>query len=164
MKNINKYQYRYQLFSLLDKGLYTAMDVAWELNLSVGHVRKLLARFRANKKKLSTLLPKSRPSSWNGMTEEIINEIIRLKKEGKTSSETFVIYGVILFILLAVGWTAIDQLNLDLPVIGSGENLALIIGIIIIAALFFLAFKLGAVSQLEEHMKREAQKAAKGGK
>lgn len=85
MRNI-KYQYRYQIISLLDRGLYTAMDVAWELNLSVRHVRRLLAKFKRNQKKFSALTPKSRPPAWNGSTKEIIDEIIRLKKENPRRS------------------------------------------------------------------------------
>lgn len=86
MRNINKYQYRYQLISLLDKGFYTAMDVAWELNISIRQVRRLLAKFRQNKRKFSALTPKSRPPAWNGMTQDIIDEIIRLKKENPVRS------------------------------------------------------------------------------
>ena len=85
MKNINKYQYRYQIISLLDRGFYTAMDTAWELNLSVRHVRRLLAKFRQSQKKFSALTPKSR-LAWNGSTQEIIDEIIRLKKENPRRS------------------------------------------------------------------------------
>jgi len=86
MKNINKYQFRYQIISLLDKGFYKAMDAAWELNLSIRHIRKLLAKFRQNKKRFSALAPKSRPPAWNGMTQNIIDEIIRLKKENSKRS------------------------------------------------------------------------------
>jgi len=86
MKNINKYQYRYQIISLLDQCFYTAMDAAWELNLSIRHVRRLLAKFRQNKKKFSALTPKSRPPAWNGVTINITNEIIRLKKENSKRS------------------------------------------------------------------------------
>ena len=85
MKNINKYQFRYQILSLMDEGSYTAMDAAWELNLSVRHIRKLLAKFRRNKKRLSALLPKSR-LAWNGMTQDIIDETVRLKKENPNRS------------------------------------------------------------------------------
>lgn len=81
--NIGKYQFRYEIVKLFDRGFYTALDAAWELNLSMRHVRRLLARFRKNKrrkKKISIFLPQSRPA-WNGKTEEIVNEIVRLKKE-----------------------------------------------------------------------------------
>ena len=86
MVNISKYQFRYQIISLFDQGIYTALDAAWELNLSIRHTRRLLAKFRKNKKKFSSLTPKLRPSAWNGMTQKIINEIIRLRKENPKRS------------------------------------------------------------------------------
>lgn len=86
MKNINKYHFRYQVISLLDRGFYTAINAAWELNVSMRHMRRLLAKFRYNKRKFSALSPKSRPPAWNGMTEDIIHEIIRLKKENPRRS------------------------------------------------------------------------------
>jgi len=86
MANIGKYQFRYQIIALFDRGIYTAMDAAWELNLSIRHVRRLLAEFRKNKKKFSALSPKSRPPAWNGMTQKIIDEIVRLRKENPKRS------------------------------------------------------------------------------
>ena len=86
MKNLNKYKFRYEIISILDGGFYSTMDAAWELNLSVRHVRRLLARFRQGKKKLSALSPESRPSAWNGMTQSITDEIIRLRKENQRRS------------------------------------------------------------------------------
>lgn len=90
MWNINKYQFRYQIISLADQGFYTAMDAAWELNLSIRHTRRLLAAFRKNKKKLSALAPKFRPPAWNGMTQDIIKETIRLKKENPARSNQYI--------------------------------------------------------------------------
>lgn len=86
MANIGKYQFRYQIIVLFDRGIYTAMDTAWELNLSIRHVRRLLAEFRKSKKKFSALSPKSRPPAWNGMTQKIIDEIVRLRKENPKRS------------------------------------------------------------------------------
>lgn len=86
MKNIHKYQYRYQIIALLDRGFHTVPEVARELQLSARHVKRLLARFRKNEKKFSALAPKARPSAWNGMTQDIVNEIIRLKKENPKRS------------------------------------------------------------------------------
>jgi len=86
MKNINKYRFRYEVISLFNQGFYTAMDAARELNLSIRHVRRLLAKFRRNKKKYSSLSPKSRPPAWNGMTQSITDEIIHLKKENPARS------------------------------------------------------------------------------
>jgi putative transposase len=86
MKNINKYQFRYQILSLVDKNFYTAMDAAWELNLSIRHIRKLLAEFRQNKKRFSALMPKSRSLLENGITQDIVDEAIHLKKENPNRS------------------------------------------------------------------------------
>lgn len=86
MKNINKYQYRYQLISLLDRGFYTVPEVSWELHLSARHIRRLLSKFRTNQKQFSALAPSSRPPAWNGATQDIIDEIIRLKKENPQRS------------------------------------------------------------------------------
>lgn len=70
----------------MDKGFYKAIDAAWELNLSIRHIRKLLAKFRQNKKGFSALTPKPRPLAWNGMTQSIVSEIVRLKKENPKRS------------------------------------------------------------------------------
>jgi len=90
MKNINKYRFRYRLFTLLDKGIYTAVDVAWELNVSVRQVRRLLARFRANRKKASTFTPAGRDTAWNKTEQAVINETVALKKEKPARSNQFI--------------------------------------------------------------------------
>jgi len=74
MKDINKYRFRYKLFSLLDKGLYSAMDIAWELNLSIRQVRRLKAIFKSNKDKVSVFIPKAKSAPWNKVAQNIINE------------------------------------------------------------------------------------------
>lgn len=84
--NINKYQFRYQIISLLDRGFYTAPEAAWELNITVRHARRLLAKFRQNRKKFSALTPRPRPPAWNGLTQDITDEVIRLKKENPKRS------------------------------------------------------------------------------
>ena len=90
MKNINKYKFRYQLFLLLDKGMYTAIDVAWELNVSIRQVRRLLSKFRLNKKKISVFVPKARLSAWNKINSDIVDEIVTLKKERLGRSNKFI--------------------------------------------------------------------------
>ena len=90
MRNIHKYQFRYQIISLVDKGFYTIRNAAWELNLSARYVKRLLAKFRENQKKYSCLLPKNRPPAWNGTTEDIINEIICIKKENTRRSNQYI--------------------------------------------------------------------------
>lgn len=89
MSNIGKYQFRYQIISLFDRGIYTALDAAWELNLSPRHARRLLSKFRKNKKKFSALYPKSK-SAWNGITQQIAKEIIRLRKENPKRSNQYI--------------------------------------------------------------------------
>lgn len=88
---IGKYQFRYQIIKLMHCGRYTALDAAWELNLSIRHVRRLVAVFRANrqkKEKLSFTLvaPKPRSPACNAMTPEIIKETLTLKKENNDRS------------------------------------------------------------------------------
>jgi len=90
MKHINKYKFRYRLFTLLDKGVYVAMDVAWELNISIRQVRRLLARFRANKKKASTFTPAVRDTVWNKLEQKVIDAIVALKKEKPIRSNQFI--------------------------------------------------------------------------
>lgn len=81
MRNIDKHQYRYQIISLAAKGFFTVAQAARELNISERHIKRLLAAFRKSDKSMQALLPKARPQSWNGTTQKIIDEIIRLKKE-----------------------------------------------------------------------------------
>jgi len=79
--NIKKYQHRYQIISLLDNGFYTAPKAAEELDLSERQIRNLLRQFRQGQKKFSALIPKPKPSAWNGLSEKIVNEIIHIEKE-----------------------------------------------------------------------------------
>lgn len=87
---IGKYQFRYQIIKLVHRGRYTALDAAWELNLSIRHVRRLLAVYRANKrksKKLSFALVAPKPrSAWNAIEQKIANEAVKLKKENEDRS------------------------------------------------------------------------------
>lgn len=88
---IGKYQFRYQIIKLMDSGRYTALDAAWELNLSIRHVRRLLAVYRANKrkrKKLSYALvaPKPRSPAHNAIEQKIVDEAVKLKRENEDRS------------------------------------------------------------------------------
>lgn len=88
---VGKYQFRYQIIKLMDRGSYTALDAAWELNLSIRHVRRLVAVFRYNKqkkKKMSFALvaPKPRSPACNATTPDIIKETLSLKKENSARS------------------------------------------------------------------------------
>ena len=89
-------------------------------------------------------------------------KILGLRKGEGDIQTTMIIYAVILFILLAVGWTLADQVQLDLPIIGGTENVVVIITLVIIAIIFFLAFKAGRRLVDVEQLKKA--EAAKGGK
>lgn len=81
---IGKYKFRYEIIKLFDKGSFTALEAAWDLNISIRHARRLLAMYRRNKrskKAVLLFLPKERPSAWNGKDQEIIGETVHLKKE-----------------------------------------------------------------------------------
>lgn len=90
MKNLNKYQHRYQVISLLNRGFYTANQAACELHLSERHIRRLLSRFRKGKKRFTAITPKSRPPAWNGTTQGIINEIVHFKRENPKRSNQYI--------------------------------------------------------------------------
>ncbi|NIM47464.1 MAG: hypothetical protein GTN40_04900 [Candidatus Aenigmarchaeota archaeon] len=71
-------------------------------------------------------------------------EVFGVRKEAKKGepSGALFINGVILFILLSIGLLYIDMIP-PLPYIGGGENLFLFFVLIIIALVFWLAFKVG---------------------
>ncbi|MEW6003538.1 MAG: DDE-type integrase/transposase/recombinase [Nitrospirota bacterium] len=90
MKNIKKYHYRFHLISLLDKKFYTAKQVSKELNITERHVRRLLSKFRRGGKTFFAIQPKPRPPAWNGTTQDMISEILRLKKEKISRSNRYI--------------------------------------------------------------------------
>lgn len=92
-----------------------------------------------------------------------VTKVIGLRGGKKVTHEALMIYGVVLFVLLAVGWTAIERLSINLPYIGGGENLYILIAVVIILVIFFLAFKMGTINVLEEEINRRAAEKAKGG-
>lgn len=86
--NIGKYQFRYEIIKLFDRGFYTALDAAWELHLSIRQVWRLLAKFRENKrakKKVSIFMPASRPAP-NASQPNIVEMAVKLKKENQDRS------------------------------------------------------------------------------
>lgn len=88
---IGKYQFRYQIIKLVDRKRYTALDAAWELNLSIRHVRRLLAIYRLNKRKKKRLsfalvAPKPRSPAHNAIEQKIIDEVVKRKKENEDRS------------------------------------------------------------------------------
>ena len=88
--NINKFQHRCQVISLLDKRFYTASRAAKELALSERHIRRLLAKFKQGHRKPSAVMLKSRTPAWNGLSEGMISEIIRLKREKLSRSNQYI--------------------------------------------------------------------------
>ena len=70
-----------------------------------------------------------------------IKEVTGFKKS-KNAVEELVITSVVLLLLLSVGWMVLDTVDLDVPIIGGSENLFLLIGIVVIIAIFSSAFKL----------------------
>ncbi len=67
---------------------------------------------------------------------------LRGKEEKKFSEEGAVIQGAILFILLAIGWMIVDKLPIQLPYVGTGKNLLLLLGIILVLLIFWSAFRI----------------------
>ena len=81
---VGKYKFRYEIIKLVDQKMFTALEAAWELSLSVRHVRRLLVTYRRNKRKkniASIFFPSAKPPVWNVASQEIIDEAVRLKRE-----------------------------------------------------------------------------------
>lgn len=74
-------------------------------------------------------------------------EVFGLRKGALTpgdQAEKMILNGVVLFILLSVGWMVIDEFPIELPFIGGGENLIFLFGLIFTAMIFWAAFRIGA--------------------
>jgi hypothetical protein len=69
-------------------------------------------------------------------------EVFGVRKGKHVSADSVIINGVILFILLSIGYLYMDMLP-DLPFIGGGENLFLLIAVIFILSIFWSAYKAG---------------------
>lgn len=65
-------------------------------------------------------------------------------KGAPKAKEGLVIYGAILFVLLSIGFNYTETFP-TLPYIGGGENLMLLIAIILILAVFWAAFQIGPI-------------------
>jgi len=73
-----------------------------------------------------------------------IFEIFGIRKKGPgRATDSIMINGVILFILLSIGYLYIDLIP-PFPFIGSGQNLLLFFAIIFILAIFWAAYKAGS--------------------
>jgi polyferredoxin len=74
-----------------------------------------------------------------------ILEVFGLRKERPQQERelNLYIYGFLLLALLSIGVTHLETLGFNIPLIGSGENLALLLGIIFIFGIFYFAYKSG---------------------
>lgn len=68
--------------------------------------------------------------------------------------ESMAMQGAILFILLGVGYMIVDKIP-QLPFIGGGQNLLLLIGVIFILMIFWSAFKLGLITGYKPAKEKE---------
>lgn len=69
---------------------------------------------------------------------------IRKRKPGeRPGAEAMVVNAAILLVMLSVGWMLADIFPMELPYIGSPENLIFLLGFIFIIAIFWGAMKMG---------------------
>ena len=60
--------------------------------------------------------------------------------------EGMIVGGAVLFILLSVGWMLLRTFPVNLPLIGGGENLIFLLGLVFVISLFWGAMKSGGLS------------------
>jgi len=65
------------------------------------------------------------------------------KGGGKESSEAMAVNGAILLVMLTVGWRISQTFKINIPYIGSGENLVFLLGFVFIISIFWNAMKTG---------------------
>lgn len=70
-------------------------------------------------------------------------ELFGLRKPKEDYVESIMTGGAVLFVLLTVGIILIQDLQLELPFIGSGENLVFLLAIILLISIFWAALKAG---------------------
>jgi predicted neutral ceramidase superfamily lipid hydrolase len=82
---------------------------------------------------------------------------VRRRKGGPQEAlQSMLISGVILIILFGVGFSVIESLPIDLPFIGGGQNLLVLLGIIFIIAIFWSAFRvMGVVVAAQSKQQKE---------
>lgn len=64
---------------------------------------------------------------------------IRGKSAGEKPEQSLIIYGILLLLLFSIGVSTLKGLP-TLPLIGGGENLALLVGLILIVGIFWYAY------------------------
>ena len=70
-------------------------------------------------------------------------ELLGLRKEGKSHTESMITSGGVLFVLLSLSFMVLQVAPSELPFIGSAINLVFILGLIFILAIFWAALKIG---------------------
>ena len=70
-------------------------------------------------------------------------ELFGLRKERKQTGETIMVGGIVLLVLLTVGYQALTMLDMEIPYLGNAENVAFLVGFIIIIAIIAAALKFG---------------------
>lgn len=69
---------------------------------------------------------------------------IRKPKEKEEHEKNLIIYGILLLILFSIGVSRLEGLAVQIPLIGGGENIALLIGLIFIIGIFWYAYGIKA--------------------
>lgn len=71
-------------------------------------------------------------------------EIFGVRKKGQPSGpDSMIINGAVLFVLLSVGFMYTDMIP-TIPFIGGGENVLLLVAVILVLAIFWTAYRLGS--------------------
>ncbi|MFH0929428.1 MAG: hypothetical protein V1818_03675 [Candidatus Aenigmatarchaeota archaeon] len=68
---------------------------------------------------------------------------------GKSSQDSVIINGAILFVLLSLSYLYVDSFP-SVPIIGEGQNLILLISVVLIISIFWAAYKMGSGSGQEK--------------
>ncbi len=77
---------------------------------------------------------------------------IRGKKaaDKESAEKNMIIYGILLLLLFSIGVSGLQGLPVQLPLIGGGENIALLVGIIFIIGIFWYAYNIQTPQQPQQ--------------
>ncbi|MBR9682548.1 MAG: hypothetical protein GOV02_02645 [Candidatus Aenigmarchaeota archaeon] len=89
-----------------------------------------------------------------------LGELLQWKKM-ENPLEKMVVTAIVLFLLLTIGWYVIDLIEFDIPIVGDKDNLFLLVGIMVIVALFLATMKGGEVYHFYETAKAKQAEAHK---
>jgi hypothetical protein len=70
------------------------------------------------------------------------------KKEGGGGSEAMVVNAAILLVLLTLGWRIAQTFNMQIPYIGTSENLIFLLGFVFIISILWSAMKTGVTDMV----------------